>query len=127
MDNETCLLKKVEEQELEAKKFGFYWESLDQLLDQVKSECKEIEEAWERSNNADLEEEVGDLIQAAISLAVFCKLDPRKTLLLSIEKFQKRYEAVMRLAREDGLEHFHLQTFEKMMEYWNRAKAATKS
>lgn len=124
--NECCLLKEVEKQELVAKEFGFYWENFSQLIEQVQSECTEIQEAWYKKDIDHLQEEVGDLIQAAISLAVFCKLDPRKTLLRSIEKFQRRYDVVVQLARSEGHENLHKQSFELLMDYWKRAKIKTK-
>ena len=125
--NGLCLLKQVEKQELEAKEFGFYWENLHQLIEQIQSECVEIQEEWNKENSLHLQEEVGDLIQAAISLAIFCKLDPRETLLKSIEKFQRRYDAVVQLARSEGYGNLHKQSFEILMDYWNRAKIKTKS
>lgn len=121
-----CLLKEVERQELNAKEFGFYWESLQQLIDQVKSECNEIQEAWDKNNSLHLQEEIGDLIQAAISLAVFCKLDPHETLQKSIEKFQHRYDTVVSLAQNEGYKNLHKQSFEKLMDLWNQAKTKTK-
>lgn len=117
-----CLLKRIEKQELEAKKFGFYWENVHQLIDQVKSECKEIQEALNEDDTAHLQEEIGDLIQAAVSLAVFCGLDPHETLLKSIEKFQKRYDAVVQLAQKDGHDNLHQKPFEVLISYWKRAK-----
>lgn len=125
--NEICLLKQVEKQELEAQEFGFYWESFQQLIEQIQSECVEIQEAWVKENSLHLQEEIGDLIQAAVSLAVFCKLDPHETLLKSIEKFQRRYDLVVQLARSEGYENLHKQSFEILMDYWNRAKLKTKS
>lgn len=125
--NECCLLKEVEKQEIVAKKFGFYWENLSQLIEQVQNECIEIQEAWDKEDVAHLQEEVGDLIQAAISLAIFCKLDPRETLLRSIEKFQRRYDVVVQLARSEGHDNLHQQPFEILMDYWERAKIKTKS
>lgn len=122
-----CLLKQVEMQEFEAKKFGFYWEHFDQLIEQIQSECLEIQEAWANKKTPHLQEEIGDLIQATISLAVFCQLDPHETLQKSIEKFQGRYSAVVRMARKDGHDHLHQQPFEVLMDYWNRAKLETKS
>lgn len=116
------LFKRVEEQELTAREFGFYWERLDQLIDQIQSECKEVEEAWKSEDPNHLEEEVGDLIQAAIALAVFFNLDPKETLLKSIEKFQKRYDKVVEFAQKDGHQTLHNQSFEMQMIYWNRAK-----
>jgi tetrapyrrole methylase family protein/MazG family protein len=82
----------------------------------------EIEEAWSKGDAQHLQEEIGDLIQASISLAVFCKLDPHETLSKSIQKFQNRYDSVVQLAKEDGLTHLHQQPFDIMMDYWNRAK-----
>jgi uncharacterized protein YabN with tetrapyrrole methylase and pyrophosphatase domain len=117
-----CLLKVVEEQEITAKKFGFYWERIEQLIEQIQSECVEVEKAWETNDRSHLAEEVGDLMQASVSLAIFCGLDPHETLRKSIEKFQKRYDKVVRLAARDGLDNLHDQSTEILMDYWNRAK-----
>ena len=125
--NTCCLLKQVEKQELEAQEFGFYWENFHQVIQQIQSECLEVQEAWEKEDFLHLQEEIGDLIQAAVSLAVFCKLDPHKTLLKSIEKFQRRYDTVVQLACNDGYENLHKQSLEILMSYWNRAKLKTKS
>ena len=124
--NECCLLKQVEKQELVAKEFGFYWENFHQLMEQIQNECMEIQEAWDKEDIDHLQEEIGDLIQAAISLAVFCKLDPRETLSKSIEKFQRRYDAVVQLARSEGHDNLLKQSFELLMDYWKRAKITTK-
>lgn len=120
--HEQCLLKQVEKQELDAEKFGFYWENIQQLIEQIQSECIEIQEAWDKKDKAHLQEEVGDVMQAAISVAVFCKLDPRETLLKGIEKFQQRYDAVVQMAQNDGHKTLHGQPFDVLMHYWNRAK-----
>lgn len=120
--NEPCLLKQVEQQEIEAEKFGFYWESFDQLMEQIQSECLEIHEAWHHQELIHLQEEIGDLIQAAISLAIFCKLDPQETLRKSIKKFQLRFNTVVKMAQQDGHDSLHQQPLEVLMDYWNRAK-----
>lgn len=124
---EVCLFKRIERQELVAKEFGFYWENFPQLIEQIQNECIEIQEAWDKEDVAHLQEEVGDLIQAAISLAIFCKLDPRETLAKSIEKFQRRYDVVVQLARNEGHDNLHQQPMETLMDYWKRAKIKTKS
>jgi uncharacterized protein YabN with tetrapyrrole methylase and pyrophosphatase domain len=124
--NECCLLKQIEKQELVAKEFGFYWENFQQLMEQIRNECIEIQEAWDKENILHLQEEVGDLIQATISLAIFCKLDPHETLSKSIEKFQQRYDVVVQLAHSEGHENLHKQSFETLMDYWKRAKIKTK-
>lgn len=115
-------MKQVELQEKTAKEFGFYWDHLDQLTDQIKSECAEIKEAWEKGDLKHLQEEVGDLLQAAISVAVFCNLDPEETLQQSILKFQKRYDKLVGLAKEDGLDNLKGKDFAAQLSYWERAK-----
>jgi uncharacterized protein YabN with tetrapyrrole methylase and pyrophosphatase domain len=122
MQPKKCLLKEVEKQEKEALKFGFYWDNFNQLIQQIQSECVEIEEAWEKGDLAHLQEEIGDLIQASISLAVFCKLDPHETLSKSIKKFQQRYEIVVELAKNEGFNHLKGQSTKVMMDFWYRAK-----
>jgi len=117
-----CPLHRIEEQEKEAKKFGFYWESFQQIIDQILSECVEVQEAWKTGDSAHLQEEIGDLIQATLALAIFCDFNPRQILFNSIEKFQKRYDAVVRMSLADGLHTLHQQPLEVLMNYWNRAK-----
>ena len=79
------LFKRVEDQETAARQFGFYWERIEQLIEQIQSECAEIKEAFQKEDETHLEEEIGDLLQAAISLAMFCRIDPQEALLKSIE------------------------------------------
>lgn len=120
-----CLFQRITEQETEAKEFGFYWEHIGQLLEQIRSECNEVEESAKKNDRAQLQEEIGDLLSAAISLAVFCQMDPQETLLKSIEKFQKRYDALVSLVKKDGHENLHQQPFDVLMHYWVAAKKIT--
>lgn len=119
------LLKEVERQEIVAKEFGFYWETIDQLLEQVISECHEIKEAYRNEDKAHLQEELGDLMSAAVSIAVFCGACPADTLKKSIEKFQKRYDKLVALVKEDGRKNLKNESFDLLMDYWKRAKKLT--
>jgi len=116
-------LRLVEKQQLDAQKFGFDYPNLSEMLAQIESECKEVEKEWNAGNRELLEEEVGDLIHAAITLATFCKLDPVKTLKKSIDKFQKRYDALVKLVQEDGFDDLqHQPSFDAIMDYWKKVK-----
>ncbi|KAF3362719.1 Uncharacterized protein PHSC3_000706 [Chlamydiales bacterium STE3] len=117
-----CLLKCIENQEKAARAFGFYWENTAQLIAQIQSECAEVQEAWERQDSNHLQEELGDLIQATVSLAIFCNFDPHETLKKSIDKFQKRYDVLVSLAQEDGYSHLKEQPFSVLLNYWDKAK-----
>lgn len=122
MENGKNLIKWIEEQEKNALAFGFYWETIDQLLEQITSECKEVKEAWEKNDKKHLQEEVGDLMQAAVSLAIFCQLDPEETLQNSILKFQSRYEKLIECVHKDGLPHLKGQPSSLLLHYWRKAK-----
>lgn len=124
--DKLSLIKKVEKQQNEAKEFGFDWQYLEQLTDQIRSEAHEVDEAWKLKNMAHLQEEIGDLIHAALSLSVFCGFDPEETLKKSVDKFQRRYDALVDFVQEDGHENLlHNESYDVMMGYWKKAKIAT--
>ena len=116
------LLKHIEEQEKIARQFGFYWGHIDELIEQIQSECIEIKEAWQKEDREHLQEEIGDLLLAAVSLAIFCGLDPHSTLLKSSEKYQKRYDQLVTLVQKDGFSHLRDQPTDILLKYWNQAK-----
>lgn len=118
----TDLFEKITLQEKEALKFGFYWESVEQLLNQIESECEEIKTAWQKKDYPNLKEEIGDLISATISLCIFLKLDPLETLKESVEKFQIRYDTLVALVQKDGLENLVGKPMDVLMHYWDQAK-----
>lgn len=124
--NPNPLLQRIVEQEKEAKKFGFYWESEQQLIEQIQSECEEIREASSKGDQKNLQEEIGDLMSAAVSLCIFFGFDPEATLAESIEKFQLRYDTLVRLVKEQGLDSLVGKSMPELLEFWHRAKTANK-
>lgn len=119
------LFKKIMVQEKESLEFGFYWENIEQLLEQVKSECDEVSEAYLKNDHKHLKEEIGDLINATISLSIFCNIDPKEVLIESIEKYQKRFDTLVELVKKDGLENLKNKSMEVLMSYWFKAKKTT--
>ncbi len=119
------LLDKVTALENEAAEFGFQWETTDQLMAQIQSECIEITEHLNSThdNRAALQEEIGDLLHAVFSLCVFCKLDPEETLMKTLEKFQRRLQAVKTIAQEQQLSNLRGKSFDELMVIWKRAKS----
>lgn len=117
------LFKRIIEQEKAAFDFGFYWESVEQLLEQIKSECDEIQEATLKNDRAHLREEVGDLINATISLCIFLGLDPLETLSHNIEKFQLRYDTLVKIVKQEGLENLKNKPMDLLLAYWKKAKS----
>lgn len=114
-------LKHLEEASCE---FGLAWPDAETILQQIESECKEIREQLlkENSDKKALQEEIGDLLHAATSLAWFCQFDAHQTLLNSCDKFEKRLEMMKTIAAEQGLHHMKNQSFEALMRVWDEAK-----
>jgi uncharacterized protein YabN with tetrapyrrole methylase and pyrophosphatase domain len=123
MDN---LFKKIVAEEKNAKEFGFYWETIEQLIDQIKSECKEIKQAFDHNDEENLKEELGDLMHAAICLCVFFNFDPEKTLKDSIDKFQLRYSTLVKLVQDQGLSNLQGKSMDILLSFWDQAKLLTK-
>jgi uncharacterized protein YabN with tetrapyrrole methylase and pyrophosphatase domain len=112
----------VVQQEKTANAFGLSWDNIDQVLEQIHSECDEVKQAWTNGDQENLKEEIGDLVNATISLAVFCQLNPVEVLAENNTKFQKRFDTVVALVKADGLESLHGQPLETLLGYWNKAK-----
>ena len=121
-----ALLDKVVLLEQEADAFGFRWETTDQIMAQIESECAEISEhlhaGFAQANQAELQEEIGDLLHAAFSLCVFCKMSPSDTLKKTLEKFERRFNAVKTIAEKRGLTSLNGYPFEELMAVWDQAK-----
>lgn len=117
---EKDLFTYITQQEHSAKAFGFYWESLEQLIEQIQSECVEIRHAKDPDH---LLEEVGDLLNAAVSLAIFLQLDPKEALAKSVAKVDKRYRCLVDLVHQEGLADLQGKDTECLLTYWERAKA----
>ena len=118
------LLKKIISLENEAAEFGFQWETTTQIMEQIQSECAEVTEHLQAENcdKSLLQEEIGDLLHAAFSLCVFCQLDPQETLQQSLEKFERRLQAVKIIAKEKQLTHLKGLSFDELMTIWGQAK-----
>lgn len=120
------LLDKVVKLENNAADFGFQWETAAQIMEQIHSECAEIQEHLDvgitLNNERDLQEEIGDLLHAVLSLCVFCKFNPRETLESTLLKFERRLTAVKAIALEQGLVTLNGKPFDDLMAIWKEAK-----
>lgn len=118
------IFKKLTKLEHEAEAFGFKWQYADQIMQQIHSECAEINVHLNEnpSLNPLLQEEIGDLLHAVFSLCLFCKFDPEVTLANSVTKFSRRFTLVKELAAANGLSSLEGQSFAALMKLWDQAK-----
>ncbi len=105
-----------------AARVGFDWPSVDQVLDKMVEECRELVEARDILGPAAQAEEFGDLLFVMANLARHMGIDPEAALRAANGKFIRRFgriedwlgEADRRPADSDLAE---------MDALWNRAKA----
>ena len=113
--------------EKEARQFGFDWPHPQMILDQAVDECREIREEIEQgSDKKKLQEEIGDLLHAAVSLCVFCGFKVEETLDKTNTKFAGRLGLLKQLASSHGLADLQGQTLDFMLKLWKQVKQMEK-
>lgn len=83
---------------------GFDWPDAKGPMDKVKEETAELEKEQGAGRRERVEEEIGDLLFAAVNLARKLGIEPNQALERANAKFQRRFEQVEKLAEERGLE-----------------------
>jgi len=114
----------VEAQQISSKAAaaGFDWEDASQVLEKVREEIVELEQARDAQNRDEMEGEIGDLLFTIVNLARFLKVDPEQSLRRTNAKFRKRFAHV-----EQGLaargKTVSGSTLEEMEALWQEAKS----
>ncbi len=104
-----------------ASRIGFDWDTAYGVLEKVREESDELERALTAADGKALEEEIGDVLFAAMNLARFLKIDPEIALKRANGKFSARFRAMEAIARARGGELASLPR-EEMEKLWEAAK-----
>ena len=105
-----------------AARVGFDWPVVDQVLDKLIEEARELVEARERLTHAEVAEEYGDLLFVMANLGRHLKLDPEAALRAANAKFTRRFGRIEVWLAEAGKTPADSDLAE-MEALWNRAKA----
>ena len=89
----------------------------------MQEERAELEAALQTGGQQKIEEEMGDLLFAAVNLARFLDVDPEIALKKANVKFSRRFRAMEARARESGREFKNLPR-EEMEALWEATKNA---
>ncbi len=110
----------VEAQQIASKAaaVGFDWENAGQVLEKLNEELDELQRARHGGSQAQLENEIGDLLFVLVNLARFMKVDPEQALRRTNAKFRKRFAHVESHAHLPGA------SIAEMEALWQEAKAA---
>ena len=100
---------------------GFEWPNIDGVLEKVREETAELEEAIKEGDSEHIKSEIGDLLFTVVNLARWQKIDPEDALRLMLNRFQTRFESMEAHASKPLTEL----TFDEWDDLWNQAKKLT--
>ena len=104
-----------------ASRIGFDWDDAGGIFEKMQEETKELRAALADRDQLRMEEELGDLLFAAVNLSRFLKIDPEIALKKANAKFTRRFRTMEGLARKSGGEFKDLPR-EQMEALWDAAK-----
>jgi len=106
-----------------AAKVGFDWPDVRGAADKVAEETAEVLEAYHCGMQADIDEELGDLLFAVVNLSRFVHSEPEEALTRANDKFLRRFSGVERLAQERGID-MKSSSLEELDKLWDEVKLA---
>lgn len=112
-------LWRAEKVQKKAKKAGFDWDDCSGAVDKLSEELSELKQAIADGTNID--EELGDLMFAAVNVSRFVDADPEECLNAATEKFISRFAKVEALAAAQGKDMKEM-TLQELDKLWEEAK-----
>lgn len=112
-------LWRAEKIQKKAAEAGFDWRDVSGALDKLDEETAELGQAVRDGTN--VEEELGDVLFAAVKVGRFCGVDPETAVNGTCEKFIRRFRAMEEAAAAAGRSLSDM-TLEEMTALWNGAK-----
>jgi len=113
-------LKRAEKLGKRAGRVGFDWPDRQGVRDKIHEELDELELAVGSRQQADIDEEFGDLLFAVVNLARHLDVDAENALAQANRKFERRFRDMeCEINAEGGFRGLSLETMER---YWRAAK-----
>jgi tetrapyrrole methylase family protein/MazG family protein len=106
-----------------ASRIGFDWENVEGVVEKLQEELGELRKAQAAESAKQIEDEIGDVLFAAVNLARFLKVDPEIALKRTNAKFTSRFREMEKMARASGCALADVPRGE-MEALWERAKVA---
>lgn len=104
-----------------AAKTGFDWPDAASIVEKLKEETRELEQAIDRGDEGEIRDEIGDLLFTVVNIARFKQIDPEEALRHMLGRFTRRFTRIEERARETGRD-IHEMTLEEMDSVWDEAK-----
>ncbi len=104
-----------------ASTYGFDWANTEGILEKLKEELQEFDNAVKKCSNDRIEEEIGDIIFTIVNISRFLSIDAETSLSKTTEKFLRRFSYVTKQLSSLGIPPAKA-TLEQMNALWNEAK-----
>lgn len=104
-----------------ASRVGFDWKRPEEVLEKLREETGELEEAMKSGDREAIEDELGDVLFTASNLARKLDLNPEEVLKKALKKFVDRFEKMEERIRQDGKEMREMDISE-LESYWQEVK-----
>jgi len=116
-------LKRAQKLGNRAASVGFDWPDTQGVRSKISEELAELSAAECSGKQADIEEELGDLLFVVVNLARHLQVDPEKALTEANRKFERRFRHVEKSVKSDGalLSDYGIDELESR---WQAAKKA---
>ncbi len=100
---------------------GFDWKDIQPVLEKLKEEIAEFEEALAAGNAEQISDELGDILFSAVNLARHSSVEPELALRSANMRFSERFAWIEAALREEGktVQESNLDELDKL---WNQAK-----
>lgn len=109
-----------------AARVGFDWPDVNPVFLKIHEELDEVRDAINSGESKTrVEEEVGDLLFAAVNLARHLDLDAENALRMGNDKFERRFKGVENYLRKEGLKCSDVD-LDKLEEAWEAVKRLEK-
>ncbi len=107
------------------RKVGFDWPDITGVIDKVKEELSEVEEAIRENDIDHTEEEIGDLLFSIVNLARYLKIRPNTAMHRANDKVKSRFQKLFNICAEKGipLDKDHIK---EMNDVWDEIKKEEK-
>lgn len=114
-------LMQAQEIQRKVRKVGFDWEKAEEAFDKVEEEWREFREACLANQQAEMEEELGDLLFSIVNISRFSKIDAETALMGTLKKFRRRFAYIEAQLKEEGIE-LEEASLAQMDAHWEAAK-----
>lgn len=115
-------LQKAHQVQKRAARAGFDWPELSGVVAKLEEEIEEVKEAIANQNEAEIIEEMGDMLFSAVNLSRFLGQNPEEVLNQNISKFTRRFQAVENIVHESD-KCFGELSLSEMESIWQQVKS----